>query len=138
MVATIDVEGAEALLRERMPPWVLELRLKVLEVAEGSVLLALPASATLEREGGIIGGQALMALADTAMVTLLFAALGASRPIATVDMHTAFLRPATGSLLAAASFLRLGRSMAFCQARIVRDTLQRELVAHSAGTYALP
>lgn len=138
-MSAISIEQAEQLLRERMPPWVLELNLSVRELSETSAILALPFDAKLHRHGGMVSGQALMAMADTAMVILLFSAVGVARPIATVDMHTTFMRPAVNAgVLAEATVLRLGRSMAFCQVRLVMDTAERQLVANVVGSYATP
>ena len=87
----------------------------------------------------IIAGQALMALADTAMVMALWSASGAFRPVATVDMTTTFMGPATQTaIIAEATVLRLGRTLGFCQVRLLMDTLERPLVAHGAGSYSIP
>ena len=89
--------------------------------------------------GKIIAGQALMALADTAMVVALWSALGAFRPVATVDMTTTFMRPATQTaIVAEATVLRLGRTLGFCQVRLLMDVMERLLVAHGVGTYSIP
>jgi uncharacterized protein (TIGR00369 family) len=99
----------------------------------------MPFDEQLLRPGRIIAGQALMALADTAMVIALWSALGAFRPVATVDMTTTFLRTATpAAIVAEATVLRLGRTLGFCHVRMLMDTLERPLVAHGAGSYRIP
>jgi acyl-coenzyme A thioesterase PaaI-like protein len=80
-----------------------------------------------------------MALTDTAMVLALWAAFGAFRPVATVDMTTTFLRPAPQvAIVAEATVLRLGRTMGFCHVWLRTDTTERPLVAHSVGSYSIP
>ncbi len=64
--------------------------------------------------GGIVCGQALMALADTAMVIAILAANRAYRPMTTVDQTTHFMRAvASSDVLADARVVRLGRTMSF-------------------------
>ena len=76
--------------------------------------LRLAFSERLCRHGGIVCGQALMALADTAMVIAIHAAIRGYRPMTTVDQTTHFMRAATASdVLADARVVRLGRTMSF-------------------------
>ena len=71
-------------------------------------------SERLCRAGGIVCGQALMALADTAMVIAILAANRGFRPMTTVDQTTHFLKAVTSSdVLADARVVRLGRTMSF-------------------------
>lgn len=138
-MSAMTIEAAQQLLQERMPPWVLELNLQVRDLGGNSATVVMPFDAKLHRYGGMISGQAMLALADTAMVVLLFSVLGPSRPISTVDMHTTFMRPAVNAgVVAEASVLRSGRSMTFCQVRLVMDTFERQLVANVVGSYATP
>jgi uncharacterized protein (TIGR00369 family) len=115
------------------------LQLQVRATTAESATLVMPFDEQLLRPDRIIAGQALMALADTAMVLALWSALGAFRPVATVDMTTTFLRPATqATIVAEATVLRLGRTLGFCHVRMLMDTRERPLVAHSAGSYSIP
>ena len=71
-------------------------------------------SERLCRAGGIVCGQALMALADTAMVIAIVAANRGFRPMTTVDQTTHFLKAvASSDVLADARVVRLGRTMSF-------------------------
>jgi len=138
-MSAISVEEAEQLLHSSVPPWMLALNLKVRETTEESATLVMPFDEQLLRPGRIIAGQALMALADTAMVVALWSALGAFRPVATVDMTTTFMRPATQTaIVAEATVLRLGRTLGFCQVRLLMDTRERQLVANGVGSYSIP
>jgi uncharacterized protein (TIGR00369 family) len=138
-MSALSIEEAEQLLYNNVPPWMLTLRLKVRETTEESVTLVMPFDEQLLRPGRIVAGQALMALADTAMVMALWSALGAFRPVATVDMTTTFMRPATQTaIVAEGTVVRLGRTLGFCQVRMLMDTMERPLVAHGVGTYSIP
>jgi uncharacterized protein (TIGR00369 family) len=134
----LTTEAAEDIIRTYFATWVQDLRLQVRSVDAGAVTVCMPFSESLYRSGGIVSGQALMALADTTMVIALCASKGGFLPVTTVDMNTTFMRPAANAnVLAEATILRQGRTMAFCQARLLMDTPERQLVANATGTYAI-
>jgi uncharacterized protein (TIGR00369 family) len=138
-MSALSLEEAEQLLHSSVPSWMLALHLKVREITEASATLVMPFDEQLLRPGRIVAGQALMALADTAMVIALWSALGAFRPVATVNMTTTFMRPATQTtIVAEATVLRLGRTLGFCHVRMLMDTMERPLVAHGVGSYSIP
>jgi uncharacterized protein (TIGR00369 family) len=77
-------------------------------------MLRMAFSERLCRNGGIVCGQALMALADTAMVIAILAANRGFRPMTTVDQTTHFLKAvASSDVVADARVVRLGRTMSF-------------------------
>jgi uncharacterized protein (TIGR00369 family) len=134
---TLTALRAQEILRANFAPWVQALNLTVRDTTAESATLVMPADPKLHRVGGLISGQALMALADTAMVIALCAAVGEFRGFPTVDVHTTFLRPASDTgIVAVATVLRLGKSMAFAEARLSTDSAQ--LVANVTGSYAVP
>jgi uncharacterized protein (TIGR00369 family) len=117
-----DLQAAQALLGDVFAPWVRDLQLTVeklhpaAEPGGSGAVLRMKFSERLCREGGVICGQALMSLADTAMVFAVCAASGRYRPMTTVDQTTHFMRPAANSdVLADARIVRMGRTMAFGQ-----------------------
>jgi uncharacterized protein (TIGR00369 family) len=123
--AKFDVEEARRVLREVFAPWVQDLGLSVSSIEcdppnaastdwQPGAILRMAFSERLCRHGGIVCGQALMALADTAMVIAILAANRGYRPMTTVDQTTHFMRPVTQSdVLADARVVRLGRTMGF-------------------------
>src|SRR5262245_48020098 len=138
-MAAISVAEAEQFLHSSVPPWMLALHLQVRETTAESATLVMPFDEQLLRPGRIVAGQVLMALADTAMVVALWSALGAFRLVATVNMTTTFVRPATQTaIVAKATVLRLGRTLGFCEVRLLRDTTDWQLVAHGVGSYSIP
>lgn len=119
------VEDARRVLADVFAPWVRDLGL-FLEAIEfeppvnaaadwqPGATLRMAYSERLCRHGGVICGQALMALADTAMVMAILAANRGYRPVTTVDQTTHFMRPiAASDVLANARVVRLGRTMSF-------------------------
>lgn len=135
----LTTDGAEAILRENFAEWVRALGLTVRETTANSATLVMPFDRKLERTGGIISGQALMALADTAMVIAFCAAAGEFRAMGTIDNHTTFMRPVSNSgVVAVATVLRVGRTMGFADARLYTDSSTPALVANTIGSYAVP
>lgn len=123
--AEFDLEEARRVLREVFAPWVQDLGLSVSSIEceppktatadwQPGAVLRMAFSERLCRHGGIVCGQALMALADTAMVIAILAANRGYRPMTTVDQTTHFMRPVTQSdVLADARVVRIGRTMGF-------------------------
>ena len=70
-MATLSVEEAAQLLHRSLPPWLVALQLQVRATTAASATLVMPVDESLLRPGRIVAGQALMALADTAMVVAL-------------------------------------------------------------------
>ena len=123
--AEFGIEEARRVLREVFAPWVQDLKLSIEGIDynpppgaaadwQPGAILRMPFSERLCRHGGIVCGQALMALADSAMVIAILAANRGYRPMTTVDQTTHFMRAATSSdVLAEARVVRLGRTMSF-------------------------
>ncbi|MBX2883832.1 MAG: PaaI family thioesterase [Granulosicoccus sp.] len=108
------VADGNALLSQVFAPWVQDLSLAVTNITDSGAVLRLPFSESLCREGQILCGQSLMALADTAAVLAVCAASGTYRDMATVDQSIHLLKPVSGQdVLASADVTRLGRTMAF-------------------------
>ena len=73
---TIDKVFLERALTTVFAEWVRALDLRVLEARAGEVLLALPVSAKHVHSGGVMSGQTLMAVVDTAMVFVVMFCFG--------------------------------------------------------------
>jgi len=122
---TFNIEEARRVLREVFAPWVLDLDLSVVGVDyeppaqpsadwQPGATLRMAFSERLCRHGGVVCGQAMMALADTAMVIAVLAANRGYRPMTTLDQTTHFMRPvAQSDVIADARVVRLGRTMSF-------------------------
>jgi len=106
------------------PAWVLDLALLV-ESVEGvrpagaaldwqpGAVVRLPFSKKICAGSEAVCSQALMALADCAMVVACSAAWNGYRPMSTIDQTTHFLRPATVDVIADARVVRIGRNASF-------------------------
>ena len=132
-----DRATAERMLTDVFAPWVQDLNLSVASLDKEGAVLRMRFSEKLCRDNGVICGQALMSLADTAMVFAVSSAGGAYRPMTTVDQTVHFLRPAANAdVLADAKVVRLGRTMAFGSVTLTTDGDTRP-VAMAQLAYAL-
>ena len=123
--ATFDIAEARRVLGDVFAPWVQDLKLSIERIEcdppatapadwQPGAVLRMPFSDRLCRHGGIVCGQALMALADTSMVIAILAANRGYRPMTTVDQTTHFMRAVTSSdVVADARVIRTGRTMSF-------------------------
>src|ERR1700678_1397405 len=123
--AEFDIAEARRVLDDVFAPWVKDLGLSIDGIEcdpppgaatdwQPGAVLRMAFSERLCRHGGIVCGQALMALADTSMVIAILAANRGYRPMTTVDQTTHFMRAVTSSdVLADARVVRLGRTMSF-------------------------
>lgn len=129
-------ETAQTILRDHFAPWVMALHPTVTEIGPHKTVLSIPITEDLNRTGGIVSGQAMTALADTAMVMACMGHLDARAAVGTVTLDTQFLRPATGdSLRAEAEVTRAGRSMMFTRCTIIAEPSGKP-VALATATFA--
>ena len=145
--AEFGIDEARRILGEVFAPWVQDLNLSVERIAyapppdtpdwQPGALLRMPFSERLCRNGGVVCGQALMALADTAMVIANLAANRGYRPMTTVDQPTHFMRAVSSSdVLAEARVVRLGRTMRFGRVTLLSAT-DNMLVAMVSCAFAM-
>ena len=134
-----DLDQANELLNDVIAPWVKDLDICVEAVHSKGATLRMKYSDRLCREGGIICGQALMALADTAMVIAVSSASNGYRPMTTVDMTTHMMKPMSNTdVIAETTILRLGRSMAFGHAQLHPDNNPNPAVTCTLAYALLP
>ena len=141
------LEAAERLLSDVMASWVQDLGLLVESVEAGrpsgapsdwqpGAVLRLPFCRKICRDGGIVCSQALMALADTAIVLASSAAWNGYRPMSAIDQTTHFLRPVTFDVVADARIVRIGRTTSFGRATIYAAA-DRRPVGMISSAYAM-
>jgi uncharacterized protein (TIGR00369 family) len=110
----ITLKEAQDFYENSFAAWVKAMDISFVSVSKDSVTLRIPASPDLNRLGGTICGQAIMALADTAMVFAVAANAGGFVPMTSVTMQTTFLRPPNGAeLFAVARVIKSGRRLVY-------------------------
>jgi len=121
---SFSLQTAGRLMTKIFPQWVQDLALLVESVEtvqppgalpdwQPGAIVRLPYSRKLCRNGAAVCTQALMALADTAMVLACSAAWNGYRPMTSIDQTTHFLRPVNFDVIADARAVRLGRNTSF-------------------------
>ena len=101
-------------------PWVASLGLVMTDVTERQAKLVLPVNEAIQLRGGpgkgVICGQAIAAVADTACVLSLTGANGRFRNCTTTDMSVRFARPLMGGDVDVTVDLESnGRKLAVCR-----------------------
>src|SRR3954453_15286347 len=146
--AVLALDEAQRILGDVFAPWVQDLGLSIERIEteppagaapdwQPGATLRMAFSERLCRNGGIVCGQALMALADTAMVIAIVAANRGYRPMTTVDQTTHFLKAvASSDVLADARVVRLGRTMSFGRVTL-RSAADNKPVAMVASAFAM-
>jgi uncharacterized protein (TIGR00369 family) len=147
--AEFGIDDARKVLGEVFAPWVQDLNLSIERIEhappEGvpdwqpGAVLRMPFSERLCRNGGVVCGQALMALADTAMVIAILSANRGYRPMTTVDQTTHFMRAvASSDVLADARVVRLGRTMSFGRVTLLSAADGKPVAMVSSAFAMLP
>ena len=90
-------------------------------------IVRLPYSRKLCGDGAAVCTQALMALADTAMVLACSAAWNGYRPMTSIDQTTHFLRPVNFDVIADARAVRLGRNASFGRGKHLRGAVRERI-----------
>ena len=129
---------AQAILDAYFAAWVQALQPKVTAIDTEQATLEIPLTPDVTRVGGIICGQALATLADTAMVFACIGHLQKLELVSTVTLDTQFLRPGSGdSIVAEARVTRAGKAMIFAQCTLTALPANKP-VALATATFARP
>ena len=119
-------------------PWVRALDLTITDIGPQGATLTMPIAEHLNRAGNILSGQALAAMADTAMVFACAGHYGEMRPVATTNLDTQFLRPGVGDLVRCeATIVRAGKALLFTRADMFCEP-SGKLVASATATFFAP
>jgi uncharacterized protein (TIGR00369 family) len=145
--ASFSLQAAGRLMTEIFPQWVQDLALLVESVEavrppgalpdwQPGATVRLPYSRKLCSDGAVICTQALMALADTAMVLACSAAWNGYRRMSSIDQTTHFLRPVHFDVVADARVVRIGRSTSFGRVMLL-NAADRRPIGMVASAYAV-
>ena len=131
-------QDAQTCLEENFAAWVQALQPQVTEIGPEGAVLEIPVTEDIARVGGIVCGQALATLADTAMVFACAGALGEFTLVATTNLETRFLSAARGDAVRCeARIIRQGRALLFAEARL-SSLPEGKPVAAASATFFKP
>ena len=142
-----SLQTAGRLMTEIFPQWVQDLALLVESIEtvrppgalpdwQLGATVRLPYSRKVCSDGAVVCTQALMALADTAMVLACSAAWNGYRPMASIDQTTHFLRPVNFDVVADARVVRIGRNTSFGRVMLL-NAADRRPIGMVASAYAM-
>ena len=134
---TLDTAQAQLAPGGNFGPWIWDLKLKAEHVSADCVRLRLPYSDHVARPGGVVVGQAMMAMADTVMVLAICEKLGRFATLATISLTTNFMRAAVRQdVIAVARVRKLGRTTAFGEVEFHVDGSD-DSIAQALSTFAV-
>jgi len=134
---TLETAQAQLLPGGNFEPWLWDLNLRIEQVSVDSIRVRLPFSDRIARPGGVVIGQAMMAMADTVMVLAICEKLGRFATLATISLTTNFLRAAVQQdVIAVARAVKVGRSTAFGEVEMSVDG-RDEPIAQALSTFAV-
>jgi len=134
---TLETAQAQLSPGGNFGPWIWDLNLRVEQVSVDSIRVRLPFSDRIARPGGVVIGQAMMAMADTVMVLAICEKLGRFATLATISLTTNFLRAAVRQdVIAVARAVKVGRSTAFGEVEMSVDG-RDEPIAQALSTFAV-
>ena len=134
----IAIETAQEFLKDNFAQWILDMGITVTDMPDHGATMEIPITPHVERVGGIVCGQALSSLADTAMVFACFSAMDGFKPVATTNLETRFLSGAKGErITCVARVIKQGRSLICCEATLTAMPSARA-VASASATFFVP
>ena len=137
-MSTITTKMANGWLTDYFADWVRAPGLEITEIGPARCIMMMQMSPAILRHGGIVSGQALAMLADTAMVFACAGHAGSFVPVATTNLETRFLRPASGAQIRCeATVVRAGRSVIFAEAAMTDEPVGK-LAARASATFMKP
>ncbi|WP_428674071.1 PaaI family thioesterase [Reyranella sp.] len=119
-MAFFTLETAQAQLSPggNFGPWIWDLKLRVEHVSPDELRIRLPFDDRIARPGGVVIGQAMMAMVDTVMVLAICEKLGRFATLATISQTTNFLRAAVRrDVIGVARAVKVGRSTDLARSR---------------------
>ena len=126
----VSIAAASA---ERHIPFLAWLGARLERVADGEAVVVVDLVPELLNNHGGGHGGVVMTLLDNAMANAALSRIAFTREVVTIDIHVAFMSPATGRLTATGRATGGGRSVCFCEADIADANGQ--VVARAMGTF---
>jgi uncharacterized protein (TIGR00369 family) len=134
---TLESAQAQVAPGGNFGPWIWELKLRVERVSAEAFRVRLPYSDHVARPGGVVTGQAMMAMADTLMVLAICEKLGRFATLATISQTTNFMRAAVQrDVIGVGKVVKVGRSTIFGEVDFFADGAD-DPIAQSISSFAL-
>jgi uncharacterized protein (TIGR00369 family) len=119
--------------RKRRIPFLLMIGAQLAHESNGTAVVTIDLRPDLLNNHGGGHGGVVMSLLDSAMANAALSKADYRVEVVTIDMHIAFMKPATGRLTATGRATGGGRKVCFCEAEITNEA--GEVTARSMGTF---
>jgi uncharacterized protein (TIGR00369 family) len=119
--------------RSRHVPFSVHLGIAVDSATDGVAVVSMDLEPHMLNNHGAGHGGVVMALLDVAMANAALSKVDYTREVVTVDMSVGFIGATEGRVVATGRAVGGGRSICFCEARIV--DANGELAAQAMGTF---
>ena len=133
LAAAANIPPGLATGRARHIPFLALLGARLQSEADGVAVVVLDLRADLLNNHGGGHGGVVMSLLDSATANAALSKVDYQREVVTIDMQIAFMRPASGQLVATGRATGGGRSVCFCEAEI--SNAAGEVTAKAMGTF---
>jgi len=133
---SLTPKDAQTIFDQGFAPWVRALDLSITAISPTGATLEMPITPDLTRMGDVLSGQALAALADTAMVFACAGLFGEMKPVATTNLEVQFLRAGLGeAIICAAEIVKPGRNLIFTRATMRAAPSGKDIATATATFY---
>jgi uncharacterized protein (TIGR00369 family) len=119
--------------RDRHVPFTVHLGVCIESAADGEAVVSMDLEPHMLNNHGAGHGGVVMTLLDVAMANAALSKVDYAREVVTVDMSVGFVGATSGRVVATGRAVGGGRSLCFCEARIV--DANGELAAQAMGTF---
>ena len=119
--------------RERHVPFSAHLGMRVERAEAGEAVVSVELRPHMLNNHDAGHGGVLMTLLDIAMANAALSKIDYTREVVTVDMNVGFMAASSGKLVATGRAVGGGRSICFCEARVLDET--GRLAAQAMGTF---
>lgn len=138
MALAFDIDSLNAFIAAEFPQAASEF--EIVDLTEETTLVRLAPTERHLRPGGTISGPSMFMLADCAIYYAILARIGPKALTVTTNATIDFMRkPEAGKpLFCRVEVLKLGQTLAVCEARIFNDGSEDKPVARASMTYSIP
>ena len=119
-------------------PFFCQMGIEIVNYEAGSAVLKMQVRPDMLNGVGWLQGGMLVALADEAIALALYTQLNENEGIATISESTSFVKGVQeGVIVARAKVIKMGRRVAFAEAEVFLDTIEKTMLSRTSAAFAV-